>query len=538
VSGTARAAQGTTSDEDQPAWSFDGWRFAPAKRVLLAPDGQPVDLTRQEMRLLTLFLKARGRTLTRDFLLDALGEPDRPVFQRAVDKLVNRLRQKLGDDARRPHLIRTQHGFGYTFAAAVQPWTDDLGGRASAGPSVDLPTIAIWPFRNLSGDRQFDHLAAGLTDEIIGMLARSRGFTVVGRTAAYAYGIGETTDFERLHRDLVARYLVEGAVRKRADHVRVSVHLLERETERRLWAEKFDRPLAQLLAVPEEVTARIIGTLKPQLHRAAAARVQGIAAEHIDAWSMLARGMIAFYTMRPDGLREAVDLARQAIARVPHYAAAHALLSVAIRTLAANGGDGDPAEMNSQSLEAARRAVELDSESSVSLVALGTALAFTGNARDAVPPLERALEIDPSQGATAASLALALLYLGDADNAVAMAEHSVGLGPNDPIAGYFMWFALASAETFRGRYDVAEQAARRSISANPSYAWSRLLLVNLHGLQGSLAEARATLAQLADAFGGMAKLAAAYRNLHLSRFESGVDTAKMVAGLHAAGLRI
>jgi tetratricopeptide (TPR) repeat protein len=286
------------------------------------------------------------------------------------------------------------------------------------------------------------------------------------------------------------------------------------------------------------VTASIIATLKPQLHRAVMARVQGIASEHVDAWSLLARGMIAYYSMRPSGIREAADLARQAIARVPDYAAAHALLSVAIRTLVANGGDGDPVEMNTQSLAAARHAVDLDPDNSLTLLALGTALAFTGCARDAIPPIERALEIDPSHGPAAASLALARLYLGQADDAAAMAERSVELGRNDPIAGHYSWFALASAETFRGHLDAAEVAVRRSISTNPSYAWSRVLLANLRGLQGDAAEAKTMLVQVAHAFGGMTKLATVYRTMHLSRFERGVDAANMVAGLKAVGFEI
>ena len=167
MNGPVRPEKAAISDKSRQAWSFAGWRFTPGRGTLLAPDGRSVDLTRQETRLLTLFLQAGGRTLTRGFLLDSLGEPDRPVYDRAVDKLVNRLRQKLGDDGRRPHFIRTQHGFGYTFSAPVQSSTDGAAGRDLALPSIDLPTIAVWPFQNLSGDAQFDHLAAGLTDEII-----------------------------------------------------------------------------------------------------------------------------------------------------------------------------------------------------------------------------------------------------------------------------------------------------------------------------------------------------------------------------------
>ena len=535
VTGPVPAGKGAPSDKTRQRWSFAGWSFSPERGDLSAPDGRSIDLTRQETRLLALLLQAGGRTLTREFLLDSLGEPDRPVYDRAVDKLVNRLRQKLGDDGRRPRFIRTQHGFGYSFAEPVQSSTDVAIDPAVAPPSVDRPTIAVWPFQNLSGEVQFDHLAAGLTDEVIVALARSRGFVVAGRSAAYAYGVGQATDFDRVRRDLATRYLVEGSLRKRGDDVRVSVHLAERESGRRLWAENFDRPLQRLLAVPEEVTDNIVATLKPRLHRAVVARVRGIAPQHVDAWSLLARGMIAYFSMRPSGLQEAIDLAREAIARVPDYANAHALLSVATRTLAANGGDGDPGEMNARSLAAARRAVELDPDSSITFVALGTALAFTGQARDALPPLERALEIDPSYGPAAAALALARVYLGQADEAVAAAERAVELSGNDPIAGHFTWFALASAETLRGHFDAAEEAVRRSISTNPAYAWSRVLLANLQGLQGKAAEAKASLAQVAHAFGGMTKLAMVHRTLHLTRFERGVDATNMVAGLRAAG---
>jgi tetratricopeptide (TPR) repeat protein len=223
------------------------------------------------------------------------------------------------------------------------------------------------------------------------------------------------------------------------------------------------------------------------------------------------------------------------IARVPHYGNAHALLSVATRTLVANGGDGDAADMNRQSVAAAERAVELDPDKSTTHIALGTALAFTGRAREALAPLERSVEIDPSYGPAFGALALALVYLGRGEEAAAAAERGVAVSRNDPITGHFNWFALASAETSRGRFDAAEAAVRRALSSNPAYAWSRVLLANLLGLQGKTAEAKATLAQVAQAFGGMAKLSTIHRTLHLSRFERGVDVTNMTEGLKAAG---
>ena len=133
--------------------------------------------------------------MTRDFLLDSLGEPDRPVYDRAVDKVVNRLRQKLGDDGRQPRFILTQHGFGYSFAERARASLDVTPAQDPEAQPVDrLLTISVWPFRNLTGETPFDYLAAGLTDEVIVALARSRSFLVVGRSAAYGYGVGEATD--------------------------------------------------------------------------------------------------------------------------------------------------------------------------------------------------------------------------------------------------------------------------------------------------------------------------------------------------------
>src|SRR4029453_3478366 len=111
----------SVAGEAQRGWSFAGWRFVPGQDGLCDPGGRIVELTRQEARLLTVFLRAAGRTLSRDFLLDALGEATKDVFDRAIDTLVSRLRQKLGDDARRPRFIVTRHGSGYSFVAPVKP---------------------------------------------------------------------------------------------------------------------------------------------------------------------------------------------------------------------------------------------------------------------------------------------------------------------------------------------------------------------------------------------------------------------------------
>ena len=536
-----RSLQGRTGSQPDGAergWSFAGWRFAPGHGGLYAPDGRAVEVTRQEMRLLAMFLRSANRTLSRDFLLDALGEANRDVYDRAIDTLVSRLRQKLGDDARRPRFIVTRHGSGYSFVAPVEPLAEAAAPPDVVPVQVERPTIAVLPFRNLGEDLQFDHIAAGLTDEVIVALARSQSFTVVGRSAAYAYGAGRTADFDRAQRELATRYVVEGSLRKRGDAVRVTVRLAERETGRHLWAENFDRPMRQLLVVQEEVTNSIITTLRPRLQRAEALRVHSMAPEHLDAWSLFVRGMIAFYSMRRSGLQEAAELAREAIARRPDYANAHALLSVAIRSLVANGGDGDPASLNAESLAAGRRAVELDPDNTSSLAAFGSALAFTGHARDAIPYLERATEIDPTHCPSSAALALALVYRGQAEAAAACAERAVEFSRNDPVAGHITWFALANADLLRGRHAAAETAVRRALALNPGYVWSRVLFACLLGLQGNKAEAQTVLADAAQAFGGMARLVEVYRTLHLTRFERARDATLMAAGMKAAGVMI
>jgi TolB-like protein/Tfp pilus assembly protein PilF len=529
VTGPAQTAKG--------GWTFAGWRFAPEHGGLREPDGSAVELTRQEERLLALFLQAAGRTLSRDFLLEALSDAGKDVYDRAVDTLVSRLRQKLGDDARQPRLIVTQHGRGYSFAAPVRKLPGDAGIPAAAPSEVECPTIAVWPFRNLSSENRLDHLAAGLTDEILVALARSQSFTVIGRSAAYAYGAGKDTDFDRAKRELAARYIVEGSLRKRGQDVRVTVRLTEQETGRHLWAENFDRPMDQLLAVQEEVTDSIISTLQPRLIRAEALRVRGMAAEHLDAWSLFVRGMVAFYSFRRSGVQEASDLAREAIARRPDFANAYALLSVAIRVLVANGGDGDPAELNAQSLAAGRRAVELDPDHTYTLGSLGSALVYTGRARDGIPYLERAIEIDPTYCPTVATLAVALVYCGQAEEAAACAERAVKLSRNDPVAGHYSWFCLANAELMRGRAEAAETAIRRALALNPGYVWSHVLLGNLLGLQGDTAGAQGAIADAAQLFGGVEKLIDIYRTLHLTRFERTEHAARMAAGLTAAGFR-
>jgi DNA-binding response OmpR family regulator len=124
------------SHETKRGWSFAGWRFAPDHDGLCAPYGRPVELTRQETRLLTVFLRAAGRTLSRDFLLDSLGETNKDVYDRAIDTVVSRLRQKLHDDARRPLFIVTRHGSG-------QDDGGPKGGRHRDLTSLPRP-LAIW----------------------------------------------------------------------------------------------------------------------------------------------------------------------------------------------------------------------------------------------------------------------------------------------------------------------------------------------------------------------------------------------------------
>ena len=306
------------------------------------------------------------------------------------------------------------------------------------------PSVAVLPFNNLSGDAEQDYFSDGITEDIITALSKYRSLAVIARNSSFAFkGAGGDTRSAGL--TLGADYLVDGSVRKAADRVRVTTQLVETETGRQLWAERYDRDLKELFALQDEITTAIAGRIEPEVGAAERMRAERKAVPALHAWDFFRLGTKHFYKSTPADNREAQRLLRRAIELDPTLAEAYGFLCYAI-VVSMTYFDGEPSEDTLQeALAVGRKAVELDEQDALMRFTYGRALLAAKSYGDAIAELEIAIELNPYLAPSYCGLGNSLAYEGRFDEAIPYFQKAIELSPHDPLALGLLFLPFACA---------------------------------------------------------------------------------------------
>jgi TolB-like protein len=189
---------------------------------------------------------------------------------------INAARRVIADTGQAQRLIKTIPRKGIRFVGTVR---EDLRSAAVAGGLAqpvltlpDKPSIAVLPFENMSGDPEQEYFADGIAEDIITLLSKSRELFVIARNSTFTYK-GRAVDLRQVGRELGVRYVLEGSVRKVGNRVRVTTQLAEAATGGHVWAERYDRDLADIFAVQDEITASVSAAILPAVGRSERERV-------------------------------------------------------------------------------------------------------------------------------------------------------------------------------------------------------------------------------------------------------------------------
>ena len=196
-------------------------------------------------------------------------------------------------------------------------------GRRRSGDRVDKPSIAVLPFNNMSGDPEQEFFADGITEDIITELSRFRELFVISRNSSFKYK-GKPVEVQKFARELGVQYVVEGSVRKAGQRVRITVQLIDAETDRHLWAERYDRDLEDIFAIQDEVTTSIVATLPGRVEAAARDRAARLTTDNMAAYECVLTGKVLHHRSNRDDNAKAQRLLERAIELDPDYAHAHA----------------------------------------------------------------------------------------------------------------------------------------------------------------------------------------------------------------------
>ena len=255
-----------------------------------------VSITPQVFDLLDYLIRNRQHVVTRDDLISAVWN-GRIVSDAALTTRLNAARHAIGDTGEKQHLIKTLPRKGFRFIGVVQEGSTPATAPASSAAQYDTTaqrpfspphlSIVVLPFTNLSGDPEQDWFADGVTESLTTDLSRIKGSFVIGRHTAFTYK-GKAVDLKQIGRDLNVGYVLEGSVRRGENRLRVNVQLVDAETGTHLWTDRFDKPVADLFEMQDEVSARIANALNAQLIEAEARRAER--SPHPDALDLYFQG--------------------------------------------------------------------------------------------------------------------------------------------------------------------------------------------------------------------------------------------------------
>ncbi len=420
---------------------------------------------------------------------------------------------RVGPRASRPHAAGT---------AAVQPMP--------AGPLAlpDKPSIAVLPFANMSNDPEQEFFADGIAEDVITALSRYPSLFVIARNSCFTYK-GRAVDVKQVGRELGVRYVLEGSLRKSGNRIRVTAQLVEADAGNHLWAERYDRDLADIFAVQDEITEAVTIAIAPAVADAEQRRALRKPPGSLDAWAAYQRGQWHLSKSTPDDNSLAEKFFQQAMGLDPTFSGAYGGLARA-QDQAAYFLTRDLVEALSLAEALARRAVALDRADAEARSLLGHVLWRRGDYEGALSEAERALATAPNLASAHQTLGAALIFSGRPKEGVAALERSIRLDPRDSSSAVRLSRMALGLYFFRD-YAAAAEVAKRAIRSYPDFPNAYRWLAAALGQLGRSEEAKEALGK------AIAILPAAFERNVRNRvpWMRPEDHAHMLDGLRKAG---
>lgn len=424
------------------------------ERNLFFDRDSPIALGTRGLALLRALVTAKGQVVTKGELMDAAW-PNTNVEESNLTVQIAQLRKRLGTSADSEEWIATVPRTGYRFAGRLQLVSASTAFQTpdSLGPqSMQKASIAVLPFNNMSSDPEQEYFAEGLSEDLITDLSKIPGLLVIARNSSFAYK-GRPLDVRQVARELGVRYIIEGSVRRAASQVRINAQVIDAVDHSHVWADRFDRDLADIFALQDEIVDKIVTALAGALP--SAPPIAARRPTNIEAYDLAVRGR-TLSLRSPDEARAGRSLLAQAIALDPTFAEAHAWLAQG--HMAAWAFLGEPMENHRRSaLEAGRRAVFLDPENADAHANLGYVLVFDGKRDEGGAELDTSLRINPNHAdAWVYSGELAALR-DEAVQGIERIHQGFRLNPYSP--SWYYWI-LGYAQFAAGRYEDAVATLR------------------------------------------------------------------------------
>ena len=324
-------------------------------------------------------------------------------------------------------------------------------------------SIVVLPFANLSGDPEQDYFVDGVTESLTTDLSRIGGSFVIARNTAFSYK-GRAIDVRQVGRELNIRYVLEGSMQRNGSRLRVNVRLVDAETGNHIWAERFDKPVADLFEMQDEIVSRLASTLQTQLIEAEARRAER--SPHPNSMDLYFQGMAWFNKgPTPDHLARARSFFERALALDPE--SVEALVGLAYLDGRISATDDKFARFAAAEA-AATRALSLAPDNALAHMALGCTEICTNRVAEGIAECERALQLNRNLADAHATIGVAKIFIGRAAETETHVQEALRLSPRDSNA--FRWLhCVGVAKLMLGADPEAAAWLRKSLEANRNY---------------------------------------------------------------------
>jgi TolB-like protein/Flp pilus assembly protein TadD len=463
--------------------TFGSFEFDPVGPTLHRA-GAPLKVGQRALALLTALIEAGGKVVAKPELMDRAW-PGLFVEEANLSVQISQLRRLLGPRPDGGDWIVTVPGLGYRF-------TQD---RLPSAVRGDRPGLVVLPFDHVEGDAGVGYFADGVVTDLIAALTRFRSFCVLSRSIAFTYR-HRVVDSRQVARELGVRYVLEGALRRNGNKLRVTTQLVDGISGDQIWAERFEGSLDDVFAVQDAIVESVAVRVEPSVQATELARSRRERPASVVGYDIYLRALADLTDESEPANRCAFALLREALLSDPDNAAILAQAAWALEHRHTMGWPALGEDDVELCLRLARRALQHAQGDAVVMAQCGMALLQAGRDYESgVAVIRAAAAANPNALFVSAAAGVAAIHCGDLDEAESLLLRVTALSPLDPDTRFALC-GLAMIHIIRGKYELALARAGHALAVNQHYDATYWMLVAANAHLGRMAEAKRHLASL------------------------------------------
>ena len=452
------------------------------QRGTLSKVGNPLNISERAISLLATLIEADGQAVSKTDLM-AKAWPGMIVEEGNLTVQIAALRKALGMDAAGNDWIVTVPRVGYRLLAP------QIEATKTAEPMV-LPSLAVLPFANLSGDLEQEYFADGVVEDIITALSRFKSFAVIARNSSFTYK-GRAVDVRQVASELGVRYILEGSVRRSGSKLRISAQLVDGQSAANLWAQNFDGALDDVFAFQDRIAEGVVSIAEPNIREAEISRSRRERPQSLAAYDLYLKAQALRWHLASLGEFEEVnDLLSAALVIEPNNASYLALAAWSLHAPNIGGWEPIAADRRLLCAKYIERALRYAGDDATALSQCSLILSHGLHEYDrGIEIGRRAIDANPNDINAVNHAGVNALHFGDPDDALIYFQRAIRLNPRDvsvawPLTG------CAHAEMIKGNFAAALSWAERSFALNPQFIFTYWMLIAANAQLDKIDEAR------------------------------------------------